>query len=142
MRRAFLEARFGQFVFHGPAAPVGFPPFLGDFAGQVQAFGIGAEFFQVNDAVPILSAAIQARHGLFHIGCIVIPDCIAVFILQYVFILIYVIGIQIFLQISPEFVDHFFFCQKALTQISARRQLKDFLLQCIPFVSIAAGLQG
>ena len=58
MRRAFLEARFGQFVFHGPAVPVGFPPFLSNFAGQVQAFRIGTEFFQVKDTVPILSAAI------------------------------------------------------------------------------------
>lgn len=49
MRRAFLEACFGQFVFHGPAVPVGFPPFLSDFAGQVQAFRIGAEFFQINN---------------------------------------------------------------------------------------------
>lgn len=49
MRRAFLEACFGQFVFHGPAVPVDFPPFLSDFAGQVQAFRIGAEFFQINN---------------------------------------------------------------------------------------------
>ena len=72
MRRAFLEARFGQFVFHGPAVPVGFTPFLSDFAGHVQAFGIGAEFFQVNDAISISIAAIQSRHGLFHIGFIVL----------------------------------------------------------------------
>lgn len=49
MRRAFLEARFGQFVFHGPAVPVGFTPFLSDFAGQFQDFRIGAEFFQINN---------------------------------------------------------------------------------------------
>ena len=55
---SLLEARFGQFVFHGPAVPVGFTPFLSDFAGQVQAFRIGAEFFQVKGTVPILSAAI------------------------------------------------------------------------------------
>jgi len=47
--------------------PISFPPFLGDFTGYVQAFGIGAEFFQVNDAISILIAAIQSRHGLFHI---------------------------------------------------------------------------
>lgn len=41
----FLEAGFGQFVSHGPAVPISFPPFLGDFTGYVQAFGIGAEFF-------------------------------------------------------------------------------------------------
>mgnify|MGYP000007919503 FL=1 len=58
MRRAFLESRFGQFVFHGPAASVGFTPFLSNFASQVQAFRIGAEFFQINNTVSILSAAI------------------------------------------------------------------------------------
>lgn len=46
---SLLEARFGQFVFHGPAVPVGFTPFLSDFAGQFQAFRIGAEFFQINN---------------------------------------------------------------------------------------------
>ena len=71
-RLTFLEAGFGQFVSHGPAVPISFPPFLGDFTGHVQAFGIGAEFFQVNDAISILIAAIQSRHGLFHIGFIVL----------------------------------------------------------------------